>query len=553
MDSSRIALIPIAIAALVLLCVPTRAEALQCKVDVVYLLDVSSSMDDEIKALCTTINSFADLLAAHNVDARHEIFALHDRPTACGEETTRSRFGDARGGVRSIEDWGRGVSVVALKYVWQDNAVRLIVPISDEGPSEGDPIDQEDEDVIKQAIAWAKDKEVVVSPIVGTDASEGVFDLAQKIASETKGKVFPSEQPDEDIFDGIFGQIREACLLQQVQIPDVIGLSREQAVARLSGAGLALGRASDKPSSQALGTIFEQNPPAGTTVKVDTPVDVVLAQGVEVPDVAGLNRDQALARLSEAGLALGRVADEPSSQPPGTIFDQDPPTGTTVSVGTIIHVVAAQGVMVPDVSGLSRDQAQSRLTEVRLNLGRMADEPSSQPLGTVLSQEPPPGTIASLGTTVDLVAAQGVKVPNVSGLSREEAVARLSEAGLALGRVESESSAQRPGTILGQNPPSGTIVPLGTTVNLQAGVIPWVGLTVAVATFLILILLVGFYARKWRSRRRGRLEFFLGKDLGIQHLEPGVSTPSNIDVRVRLVRRRGYPTIEAETPMEVDE
>jgi hypothetical protein len=146
-----------------------------------------------------------------------------------------------------------------------------------------------------------------------------------------------------------------------------------------------------------------------------------------------------------------------------------------------------------------------------------------------------------------------VEVPNVSGLSREQAVARLSEVGLELGRVDSEPSARGPGTILGQNPPGGTIVPLGTTVSLKAGVIPWVELSVAVAAFLILILLVGFYAHKRRSRRRGRLEFFLGKDLGIQHLEPRVSTPSNIDVRIRVVRQRGQHTIEAEAPMELDE
>ena len=617
MNSSRFALIPIAISALILLCVPTRVEALQCKIDVVFLLDVSSSMDDEIDALCTKINSVAGLLAAHNVDTRYEIFALHDGRTSCSEKTTRTQFGDERDGVRSIEDWGRGVSVVAVKHDWRDDVVKLVVPISDEGPSEGDPIDQEDEDVIEQAIGWAKNKGVVVSPIVGTDASEDVFRLAEKIAGATEGKAFRSIQPDEDMFDGIFEQIQQACLVQQVQIPDVIGLSREQAVARLSEAGLTLRRASDEPSSQPPGSIFDQDPPAGTTVKVDTPVDVVLArgvgapdvsglsrkealarlneaglelgrvtnepssrppgsisgqdppagttvplgtavnvvvaQGVEVPDVSGLNREQALARLSEAGLELGRVADEPSSQPPGSIFGQDPPAGTTASLGTKIHVVAAQGVMVPDVSGLSRDQVQSRLTEMGLNLGRVADEPSSQPLGTILSQEPPVGMIVSLGTTIDLVAAQGVEVPNVSGLSREQAVARLSEVGLELGRVDSEPSARGPGRILGQNPPGGTIVPLGTTVSLKAGVIPWVELSVAVAAFLILILLVGFYAHKRRSRRRGRLEFFLGKDLGIQHLEPRVSTPSNIDVRIRVVRQRGQHTIEAEAPMELDE
>ena len=131
----------------------------------------------------------------------------------------------------------------------------------------------------------------------------------------------------------------------------------------------------------------------------------------------------------------------------------------------------AQSVVVPDVVTLLLADAEAVLTSAGLspaleNVG-CSDE---YPLTTILSQNPPAGTVVSPGETIFLIMVSGpcsISVPDIQGLDFEVAENTLFNAGLIRGELTVECSDTIPAAhIIRQDPPPGTIVEAGTAVNV---------------------------------------------------------------------------------------
>ncbi len=112
-----------------------------------------------------------------------------------------------------LEDWGRAAAVVAGVKKWGAKNVRLVIPISDEGPWCGDPVTDPgvDRDSITQAIKVAKTHSVMVSPITGTGSSSGVVKLAADLAKGTGGKALSSTKPQDDMATSVLDIVKTAC------------------------------------------------------------------------------------------------------------------------------------------------------------------------------------------------------------------------------------------------------------------------------------------------------------------------------------------------------
>ncbi|HUN80401.1 MAG TPA: hypothetical protein VMV81_02715, partial [Phycisphaerae bacterium] len=154
-------------------------ECVHCPpVDVVFIMDTSGSMDDEAAALCGNIHDVVAILEAKSITLHVAILGINEvleGPYSCLTDSVTNLLGDSVPNgteccahVTTNEDWGPAVSVVAARYGWTEGAVRVIVPISDEGPSRGDPCDDpgDDRDAITTAIANAKAAHAIVSPIM---------------------------------------------------------------------------------------------------------------------------------------------------------------------------------------------------------------------------------------------------------------------------------------------------------------------------------------------------------------------------------------------------
>ena len=100
-------------------------------------------------------------------------------------------------------------AVVAANFAWTPGAVRVVVPISDEGPCRGNACSDpgSDRDSIDNAIAVANAQvpPVIVSPIAGTSSNACVTTLGGDLAAGTRGTAFVSSDPNLDLAQAISG------------------------------------------------------------------------------------------------------------------------------------------------------------------------------------------------------------------------------------------------------------------------------------------------------------------------------------------------------------
>jgi beta-lactam-binding protein with PASTA domain len=131
----------------------------------------------------------------------------------------------------------------------------------------------------------------------------------------------------------------------KVSVPPVVGETRNAAEQQLSAVGL-VSSASEESSGRPAGEVLSQSPNAGTKVDPGSTVSLVVSSGpepvtdVDVPNVVGLTRSDAVSNLQSLGLSPSVTQQTTDIQPQdGRVIDQNPGGGTTVKVGTRVVVV----------------------------------------------------------------------------------------------------------------------------------------------------------------------------------------------------------------------
>jgi eukaryotic-like serine/threonine-protein kinase len=143
-----------------------------------------------------------------------------------------------------------------------------------------------------------------------------------------------------------------------------------------------------------------------------------------------------------------------------------------------VRLLVSQGpeqVTVPDVTGLSRESAESRLQGA--HLVAEVDEQESEDVaeGDVISQDPAGGSEVARGSSVTITVSTGkpqVTVPDVVGMKEAKANSTLSRAGLTPQREEREvSDPAQDGVVIEQRPGSGSEADKGSQVVIVIGVL----------------------------------------------------------------------------------
>jgi eukaryotic-like serine/threonine-protein kinase len=191
------------------------------------------------------------------------------------------------------------------------------------------------------------------------------------------------------------------------------------------------------------------------------------ASAVTVPAVVGLKQSNAIKQLDERGL-VPQLAAGPSKFPAGTVFAQDPGAGTSLNRASLVKVSvsSAAQISVPNVVGSSTSVAVSRLKDAGLQSQVTTVADTAAP-GVVVKQTPVAGTRVAKGSTVALNVSKGeATVPDVRGQPASDAKAALQTAGLL--PVEFKvPSAQPKGTVSAQNPLPNKTVPRGSKVRMN--------------------------------------------------------------------------------------
>jgi len=262
--------------------------------------------------------------------------------------------------------------------------------------------------------------------------------------------------------------------LGQPSVPNVVGLSETDARAAITTVdNLQVGTLTqDYHNTVPAGRVISQNPAAGTKVPTGSAVDLLISRGRPVvPDVVGMTHGDAQTLIKSFTLVVGVLDFEyDDTVPEGLIISQNPPAGAQVNVGTAVDLVISFGKpFVPDVVGLPQAEANSVLASVTLVTGTVAYEYNEEvAAGVVISQNPAPDTIVSVGSAVDLVVSLGrPTVPDVRGMTDTDANAALADVTLVVGTLTYEYNDVVPeNVVLDQNPVDGTVVSIGASIDL---------------------------------------------------------------------------------------
>lgn len=189
--------------------------------------------------------------------------------------------------------------------------------------------------VLRLAGAFA----VLTAALVLAAATGGFADLYDRFAPQSASQLVPAMKVPAP--SGIEAPVVE------VEVPQVVGEKREAAVADLEEAGLAAAVEEEENAEREPGTVLSQAPGAGSRVDRGSRVTITVAQEPatgEVPDLTGLSPEEAEAVLSENGLELGSQSRAFSgSIAAGLILDQDLRAGAEVSRGTAVGVTVSSG------------------------------------------------------------------------------------------------------------------------------------------------------------------------------------------------------------------
>ena len=198
-----------------------------------------------------------------------------------------------------------------------------------------------------------------------------------------------------------------------------------------------------------------------------------------VGDVRGLTLDQAQLQLTDSGLVVADATEEAFDEeiPVGLVVGTTPEAGAEVIEGTEVTIVLSIGVeptALPPLVGLSLSEATARLSDAQLELGEVTYEYSetSEKDAVMSVSDSQGGAVAPTtelepGVSINLVVSAGA-LPNVVGLTVEEAEALLSDAGLVgvVGGDGQFSDSIAEGLVIDYVRPQGIQLRPGDTVTL---------------------------------------------------------------------------------------
>jgi eukaryotic-like serine/threonine-protein kinase len=137
----------------------------------------------------------------------------------------------------------------------------------------------------------------------------------------------------------------------QVEVPDVVGKSFDEAQSTLQAAGFKVTRA-DKESDKSPGTVLSQNPKSGGRIDSGSTIALTVAKEpsqVPVPDVTGEDAPAAIAALSGQGFVIDQQSkDVPTPDGDGVVLEQSPAGGKKAKKGSKVTIVV--GKFNPDLN-----------------------------------------------------------------------------------------------------------------------------------------------------------------------------------------------------------
>ena len=314
------------------------------------------------------------------------------------------RYQSAAEMLRDIEEFRRNPAARFQYQYFIDEKPTKYIDAIDSVKSAGQSNYNDNYDYVEEAerVPEKKKKPVAVFVIAGIAIAFLIGAIALGISSMMKNN---GNQPHDVTMPSYIGKMYN----------DVVNTSTSSSVSSAQYT-FTFTKQQKNDSTHPAGTIIDQTPKAGSVVKSNAPVTLVVSSGVEpvtMPDVTDKTKDEASTELAAVGLKAKIITVTDNSTDAGTVVSTDPKAGQQVEKGSEVKVYVSSGksddsIAVPDVTGYSLTNAEAAISAAGLTVGsKTYQDDGTKPKDTVLSTDPLNGVKLKKNGTVNLVLSSG--------------------------------------------------------------------------------------------------------------------------------------------------
>ena len=179
-------------------------------------------------------------------------------------------------------------------------------------------------------------------------------------------------------------------------VPELTGRSIEQALEALEPLGVLIEQDQENSATVPEGFVSRTDPAAGSRVFKNSVITVFLSLGpkqLKVPEVSGLSAEEAKKVLTDSGFVVGSSKNFFGDALEGQVLELSAPAGAILNQGSVLNLRISLGPL-PAVAGLSAEQARALVATVAIEFEEVEvfnnQVPQGQAVGLVISEDPLP-------------------------------------------------------------------------------------------------------------------------------------------------------------------
>lgn len=269
--------------------------------------------------------------------------------------------------------------------------------------------------------------------------------------------------------------------MNRVRVPDVQGLTQQEALSQLRDSGLSPVVDTTPDASVEAGRVIGTDPAAGGSVSSGSDITLNVSAGPEqrrIPDVSRLSYDEAVKTLADAGFEnVRRMPQASTSEELDRVIGTVPAAQQDSATSNEIVILVGSGPStrtVPDVVGQTVDQARRNLDTAGFTTILEADADSTLPPGQVAATDPPAGASVATDAPITVKVSRGnqFSMPDLRGLLYGDAKAQLEALGFTgqfLKGPDMDAGGDRRAKVVQQVPAPGTGVNRDGIVTVNYG------------------------------------------------------------------------------------
>jgi serine/threonine-protein kinase len=266
----------------------------------------------------------------------------------------------------------------------------------------------------------------------------------------------------------------------KVDVPNVVGKNLLVAISELQQNHLSWRQeriASDRP----VDSVIAQDPAANTQATKNTTVKLTVSAGAQQvqipPDIRNKNALTVAGELQGLGFVVKSEPQSSDTVDKDLVIDSTPPPGQSAPKGSTVTLIVSSGsapVAIPDVTGMTRDQAGQTLNQKGFkNIVPQNESSATIPSGEVTRTDPPKGTQIPVDQQITLFVSTGPAtrtVPNEVGSTVDAAKSDLAAQGFTNVSTVNKVDPNNVGVVISMDPSAGAQILPNTRIVLTVGV-----------------------------------------------------------------------------------